>query len=324
MSRWIRLIILVGAILQFACANADPRLGEKWTPFHMVSPDGKPRDWAPGRVTVVAFCAYWCDTWKQQVPRLVGAEKITHGLPVDFVTVSVDGRWAEVAKNNQGLPLWLDRGGEWSRGQGVDRVPTTVVLAADGRVTYVAGAVLRTEDVVGAVHSALANKQEAGKIYLTFDDFPASEGGNELLDELRAKDVKATFFCMGSRVEAEAKLLKRALAEGHSLQMHSWDHDASNPQLDRCRAVFKRVLGITPTLYRPPGSEQIIGELAHHRIVDPYDFTRPTKKELMRRTLLAACPEAVIQLHAGVAVTLAAMPEIIENLKTRGYTFATL
>ena len=320
----MKLFALVIMLLSFAFASADPRLGEKWTEFHMSSPDGTARAWTPGRVTVVSFCAYWCDTWKVQVPRLESAEKVTHGLPVDFITVSVDGRWAEVAKNNHGLPLWLDRGGEWSRSQGVDRVPTTVVLAADGRVTYVAGAVLRTEDVVNAVHSALANKPEAGKIYLTFDDFPAAEGGNELLDVLRAKDVKATFFCMGSRVEAEAQLLKRAIAEGHSLQMHSWDHDAANPQLDRCGAVFKRVLGVTPTLYRPPGSEQILGEANHHRIVDPYDFTRPSKKELMRRTLLAVCPEAVIQLHAGVAVTQAALPEVIDNLTARGYQFAIL
>ena len=324
MRRWLRLVILVSAVLSFAGANADPRLGEKWTTFHMVSPEGKPRDWAPGRVTVVAFCAYWCDTWKLQVPRLVGAEKITHGLPVDFITVSVDGRWSEIAKNNQGLPLWLDRGGEWSRGQGVDRVPTTVVLAADGRVNYVAGAVLRTEDIVQAVHGAIENREEGGNVYLTFDDFPANGGGNELLDELRAKGVKATFFCMGSRVESEAKLLKRAMAEGHSLQMHSWDHDAANPQLDRCRAAFQRVLGITPTLYRPPGSEQIIGESHHHRIIDPYDFTRPSHKELLRRILLPICPQAVIQLHAGVSVTLGALPEIIENLRNRGYSFTTL
>ena len=70
--------------------------------------------------------------------------------------------------------------------------------------------------------------------------------------------------------------------------------------------------------------EHVSGEPNHHRIVAPYEFTRSMKKELMRRTLLAACPEAVIQLHAGVSVTLNALPEIIENLRNCGFSFAIL
>lgn len=320
MRRFILLIMVSLAGL----AAADPEVGKVWEPFRMTDASGGPVQWAPGRVTVLSFCAYWCDTWKQQVPRLQSAKDVTSGLPVDFVTISVDGRWSEVSGKNNGLPLWLDKGGDFSKSKSIDRVPTTVVLDSVGDVRFVFGSVIRTEDIVNAVHESLAAKPIAGTIYMTFDDFPPKEGGEEILDLLRALGVKATFFCMGSRVESEAKLLRRAHREGHSLQCHSWDHNAGDAQLARCMAAFRQVIGVEPTLYRPPGSEQIVGEAAHHRMIDPYDFTRPPKKELLRRILPQVCPDAVIQLHAGVRVTEEALPELVAVLLNRGYRFAAL
>jgi len=314
----------LGLIAVVCLANADPKIGAKWEGFHLSGIDGQLRAWEPGRVTVFTFCAYWCDTWRVQVPRLVSARNATRGLPVDFLTISVDGRWAEVAKNNQGLPLWLDRGGTWSRNQGVDRVPTTVVVDASGKVQYVFGAVNRSEDITREVHGALIAKPAGGAIYLTFDDFPPKDGSVELLDALRSLGVKATLFCVGSRVESESSLLRRALNEGHSLQIHSWNHQSSDPQLDRCREVFHRVLRTDPKLYRPPGSEAIIGEQRHHRVVDPYDFTRPTHQELLRRILSDVNEESVIQLHAGVGVTLECLPELVGDLRKRGFEFKIL
>jgi len=320
----LRMILSTMVFCLVRSGWGDPQIGKTWDPFHMTDVVGNPVAWVPGRVTVLSFCAYWCDTWRQQVPRSLAAKRATSGLPVDFVTISVDGRWSEVADGNGGLPLWLDKGGDFSKSKSVDRVPTTVVLDSSGEVRFVSGSVLRTEDIIQAVHESLATKPVAGTVYLTFDDFPPKQGGEEFLDLLRALGVKATLFCMGSRVESEAKLLKRALREGHSLQCHSWDHDASSPQLDRCKSVFERVLGIQPTLYRPPGSEQILGEETHHRIINPYDFSRPTKQELIRRILPQVCPEAVIQLHDGVAVTQEALSEIVADLQKRGFSLATL
>jgi len=305
-------------------ANADPVIGDRWTPFRLKDTLGQTREWRPGRVTVISFCAYWCDTWKQQVPRLAAACNSTSGLPVDYLTVSIDGRWVEIAKNNEGLPLWLDSGGEWSKSMGINRVPTTVVLDPQGEIRYVGGAVVRTKDITSAVLAALSPKLSGGTAYLTFDDFPSPLGSDDLLDTLRALDIKATFFCIGSRIESHAKLLKRALAEGHSLECHSWDHNASEPQVDRCRQAFQLVLGIQPHLYRAPGSEVIQGEPRHHPVVDPYDFQRPEKSELMRRVFSAIRDQSVIQFHAGVSVTLQALPDIVTVLRNRGFHFETL
>jgi len=316
---------LLGVILLIShITHADPVVGDKWSSFQLKDTQSQAVEWKPGRVTVISFCAFWCDTWKLQAPRIAAARNVTNGLPVDYLTISIDGRWSEIAKNNQGLPLWLDGGGEWSKSRGVDRVPTTVVLDPAGEIRYVGGTVIRQQDITDAVHAASQPKLDAGILFLTFDDFPARAEGDDLLDVLRALDVKATFFCIGSRVEQRATLLKRARAEGHSIQCHSWDHDASNPQLEQCRTIFKHVLGIEPTLYRAPGSEKIEGEQTHHPVIDPYDYQRPTKKELERRILSSARDQAIIQLHAGVSVTLESLPEIIANLKRRGFRFECL
>jgi peptidoglycan/xylan/chitin deacetylase (PgdA/CDA1 family) len=300
-------------------------VGDRWEAFQLLDAEGQGVEWRPGRVTVVSFCAYWCDTWKSQVPKLVEVKGALRGLPVDIRTVSIDGRWAEVAKNNGGLPLWRDPGATWSRSVGVDRVPTTAVLDRQGRVAFVSTGVVRRDDLLHAARRALSGATgEAGAVYLTFDDFPPPAGGEALLDVLRAAGARATLFTLGSRVEAQAKLLRRAISEGHSVQCHSWDHDAATPQIDRCREVFRRVLGQDFGLYRAPGSEKIVGLASQPPVVDPYDYTRPGKDELLRRILTAVRPGSQIQLHAGVGETLEALPSLVKRLRDRGFTLEPL
>lgn len=257
-------LLFASAALAQAPVQRTVSVGDNWSAVELVDARGRGVRWAPGRVTAFSFCAFWCDTWKSQVAKLVEARGALQGLPVDIRTVSIDGRWAEVASNNGGLPLWRDAGASWSRSVGIDRVPTTVVVDRAGRVTFVATGVIRRDDLMAAVRRALAGETSAeGAVYLTFDDFPPPQGGEELLDALRTSGVKATLFAMGSRVESQVKLLRRAILEGHAVQCHSWDHDASNAQIERCHDIFRRVLGQDFSLYRAPGTEKIVG--VHHR-----------------------------------------------------------
>ncbi len=179
-----------------------------------------------------------------------------------------------------------------------------------------------------AVHQSVAGRTlTSGRLYLTFDDFPAERLSDELLDVLRAEGVRATLFCIGSKAQASRELLQRAIREGHTLAIHSWAHDGAQPELDRCVTAIRQVSRQTPELYRPPGSEKILtlaGNALAFSVDDPYDYTRPGVDELIRRVLMRAKPDAVIQLHAGVEDTLAALPVIVRNLRERGYTFEAL
>ncbi|HVT13541.1 MAG TPA: polysaccharide deacetylase family protein [Fimbriimonadaceae bacterium] len=304
-----------------------PVVGDRIAPFTLVTREGRPFDWKPKRATVICFCAFWCDTWKDQLPRIREAQEALTGSPVDFLTISVDGRWSERGKQAAvGVDL-SDQGNRWCSLIGVDRVPYTLLVDKEGVVRWASYGVLRSLDLVGAARQALAGKAAGGAVYLTFDDFPAPKGNDELLDVLRARQVPATFFCVCSRLDAYADAVRRAVAEGHRLEIHAWIHDEPYTDLAKCQEALRR-FGGDGTLFRPHGSEFILDSKTMARlsfpVVDPYDFQRPGKDELIRRISGTVRPGAVIQLHAGVQETVAALPDIIAKLRQRGFIFESL
>ncbi|MFL5318927.1 MAG: polysaccharide deacetylase family protein, partial [Myxococcaceae bacterium] len=62
------------------------------------------------------------------------------------------------------------------------------------------------------------------KLSLTFDDGPDARYTPRVLDILKKHDVKATFFVCGDQVAKNPELVRRIVAEGHTLGNHSWDH----------------------------------------------------------------------------------------------------
>lgn len=322
MKAWALVVLLAVA----GGLRAAPGPGDHLRPFVLRTLSNRPFEWKPGRATVITCCAFWCDTWKTQLPRVVEASQATRGLPVDFLTVSVDGRWTEKGQSASAGTMLSDPGGRWTGENNIDRVPYTFVVSADGSVSFASFGTLRSQELISKIRTTLNGVSSGGMVYLTFDDFPAKSGNEELLDVLRAEQVPATFFCICKKASSFTSTLKRALREGNALQIHSWEHDALNPSLDRCVSALSS-LGADPTLYRPPGSEQIRrlnGPSLSNRVVDPYDFSRPGARELARRIALQVRPGSVIQLHAGVEETRDILPEIIASLRKRGYTFGVL
>lgn len=96
---------------------------------------------------------------------------------------------------------------------------------------------------------------------LTFDDGPYGEATKQILDILKAKDVKATFFIMGMRAEQYPDLLKREVQEGHLIGNHSFDHSKRLYLMSRENllgnirsadtAIYDAV-GVHPKIFRPP------------------------------------------------------------------------
>jgi peptidoglycan-N-acetylglucosamine deacetylase len=248
-------------LLAFAVrAGAAPVKGDRLEALTLAMPEGERFEWRPGRVTVLSFCAFWCDTWKEQSRRLEATRKAVSGSPVDFLTLSIDGRWAERGREKVPGRLLLDPGGTLTRRLEVTTVPYTLVLDERGEVRLAAQGIVRGAELQEAVRALLNGEEPAAApvVFLTFDDFPAGPQDEELLDLLRARKVRATFFCLGRNAEAHPDLVRRAAREGHSLQLHSWDHSAAAPQLERCVRTLERIAGTRPVLYRPPGSSEIL------------------------------------------------------------------
>ncbi len=63
-------------------------------------------------------------------------------------------------------------------------------------------------------------------IAMTFDDGPSPELTPKLLDMLKARGIKATFFVVGQNAAEHPEILKRMIAEGHEIGNHSWSHPA--------------------------------------------------------------------------------------------------
>lgn len=108
-------------------------------------------------------------------------------------------------------------------------------------------------------------KSDTKKVFLTFDDGPSSNVTPMVLDTLKAENIKATFFLLGSRVELNPELVKREFDEGHYLASHGYSHVYSqiyaSPQsvldeYNNCITAIRNAIGMpdyNPHLFRFPG-----------------------------------------------------------------------
>ena len=98
------------------------------------------------------------------------------------------------------------------------------------------------------------------EVALTFDDGPDAQWTPQILDILKAKNVKATFFVIGANAEANPGLVQRILAEGHELGNHTYTHpnlsdtpsQAVALELNATQRLFEALTGRSLRLFRPP------------------------------------------------------------------------
>ena len=185
-----------------------------------------------------------------------------------------------------------------------------------------------------------AQAKTGGKlIALTFDDGPSSKYTAELLDGLKERGVKVTFFMLGSMAKSNRKLVKRAYEEGHEIACHTWDH----PNLTECtdekiqqqlRDTFlelDRACGDgTEYLVRPPyGStnehvrEQIDAPLIYWS-VDSQDWSLLNTSKVRRKIVNEAYDGCIILCHDIHKTTIPAALGAIDDLMAMGYEFVTV
>ena len=103
------------------------------------------------------------------------------------------------------------------------------------------------------------------RVFLTFDDGPSSSVTPLILDTLKQENIKATFFVLGSRVELNPEITKRAYEEGHYIASHGYSHVYSqiyaSPQsvldeYNKSLTAIRNAIGVqeyNPHLFRYPG-----------------------------------------------------------------------
>jgi peptidoglycan-N-acetylglucosamine deacetylase len=179
-------------------------------------------------------------------------------------------------------------------------------------------------------------------IAMTFDDGPSPETTPRLLDILKQRNIKATFFMIGQNAERNPEIVKRILAEGHEIGNHSWTHPQLSKlsdqrvtdEITKTQDAIKNACGYTPVLLRPPYGaitsrqkdwiEKQFGLSIIMWSVDPFDWKRPGASVIEQRILAGARPGAIILSHDIHKQTVDAMPATLDALAQKGFKFVTV
>jgi peptidoglycan-N-acetylglucosamine deacetylase len=183
-------------------------------------------------------------------------------------------------------------------------------------------------------------------VALTFDDGPSPDWTTTILTTLEQTHTPATFFVVGSNVQARPNVLRREAADGFVIGIHTWDHplmsrlspSARAWELSATAAMIHKVLGRSYCLpyWRPPFGDynadvlrqaQALGLTTVNWTVDPQDWSLPGVQLIADRVLNAARPGSIILLHDGYFnrwQTARALPLIIQGLQARGLVPVTL
>ncbi len=177
---------------------------------------------------------------------------------------------------------------------------------------------------------------------MTFDDGPHPQHTPRLLDMLKQRGLKATFFVVGQNAAQYPEILKRIAAEGHELANHSYTHPILNPlgeggireQLDKTHQAVLGATGVTMKLLRPPygaltenmrrWTYQTFGYRTILWDVDPLDWKVRDAARVQSEILGHARAGSIVLAHDIHKSTVDAMPETLDALAAKGFKFLTV
>lgn len=179
-------------------------------------------------------------------------------------------------------------------------------------------------------------------VAMTFDDGPHPSLTPKLLDILKARNIKCTFFVIGKNAKAYPNIIRRMITEGHEVANHTWTHcslpsrsDAQiRTELQQSEDALVAAANYRPHLIRPPYGainthvkEFMYSEFGYSTImwsVDPQDWRRPGVSVVTSRLVNGAHPGAIMLAHDIHPPTIQAMPAMFDQLLAKGYQFVTV
>lgn len=177
-------------------------------------------------------------------------------------------------------------------------------------------------------------------VALTFDDGPSGATTPRLLDILKEKNVKATFFVLGGMLNARPDISQRAEAEGHEVESHTMTHRNLEKatlgeiqwEVAAMNQVFQEKLGHAPKLTRPPYGNGIrrvevtgnIGTPMVYWSVDTEDWRSRNAAAVQERIRCDTYDGAIILMHDIYPSTVDAVAGAIDELRAKGYEFVTV
>lgn len=179
-------------------------------------------------------------------------------------------------------------------------------------------------------------------VAITFDDGPNIEYTPRILELLNKYDAKATFFCIGQQIEKYPEVLKRILADGHSVGNHTYSHLKSFgffpsvkviDELQRTMAIVKDLTNKEMNLYRPafavtnPSIEKAAIKLGLKSIgwnIRSLDTTSRSEKRILKRITSKASKGDIILLHDTSEKTVTVLEQLLVFLKEKNLQSVTV
>lgn len=174
---------------------------------------------------------------------------------------------------------------------------------------------------------------------ITFDDGPDAKWTPVLLDGLKERGVKATFFLIGANISQDGNesLVRRMYAEGHLIGNHTYHHvnlaklssSGAEEELEMTDQLIEEITGDSPFLVRPPFGAFPQGEEETDKLyvkwtVDSSDWVTKNTAEIVRKVVTDVEENDIILMHDCYETSVEAALQIVDILKDEGYEFVTL
>jgi len=178
---------------------------------------------------------------------------------------------------------------------------------------------------------------DGAPVFFTFDGGADADGIPGILEALRERGIKSTFFLTGKWVENYSDLAIQILAAGHEIANHSmghhnmsnWGAEEIKKELEKAEEAFNRVLGRPPIKYfrfpfgaQNPRVEKIVTDLGYHTVywdIDTLDWKEPSVSSIVSRVRSKLKPRSVILMHCGSKNGAKALPQLLDEVLKRGF-----
>lgn len=209
----------------------------------------------------------------------------------------------------------------------------------------------KKSDRIQAVNSQNAVSEQAEKksdleqeeelpprVALTFDDGPHRIYTKNLLDGLRERGVKATFFVVGENIPGNEDLIQQMEADGHLIGNHTYDHadisklsDEENcRELQKTSDLVKEITGYGTAYVRPPFGnwkdtmDCRVTMISVKWTIDTLDWKSKNVAEIIGKVMQQISDYDIILMHDYYETSVEAALQIVDRLQEEGYEFVTV
>ena len=179
--------------------------------------------------------------------------------------------------------------------------------------------------------------EESPRIALTFDDGPNARYTPMLLDGLKKRNIRASFFLIGENIEGNEDILLQMRKDGHLIGNHTWDHvqldkipaEKARLEIEKTNNRIYEASGIYPSYLRPPfgawikDMELSVTMLPVFWDVDTLDWQSKNIDSILSIAQKQVHDGSIILMHDGYQTSVDAALKIADLFTEKGYVFVT-